>query len=209
MIKNIVFDLGNVLVDFDTYSYLASFGLDDEKIRILSRMIYEKDWALYDRGDYKTIHDLRSSIVKTYPDYEKELSMILVPEWVNMHTLKNETAEYLLELKSRGFGIYILSNLPTEAYDRVIGFDFMKKIDGGVFSYQEGTIKPEERIYRILLERYDLVPGECVFLDDMERNIETARKIGMNGIVFRDIDSAENELESLLAKENSQLIGRD
>ena len=198
MIKNIVFDLGNVLVEFNPHEYLASFGFDSETEKELFDIIYGERWNSYDRGDYKTISDLRLALCKKYPKYGNEFHKVLQPDWVKIHRVITDTAEYLGELKLRGYKIYILSNLATESYEFVKKLDFFQKIDGGVFSTFENACKPEEKLYRVLLERYKLNADECVFLDDKPENIEVAEKLGMKGIVFCDFVKAKNQLEKLL-----------
>ena len=71
-------------------------------------------------------------------------------------------------------------------------------MDGGVFSYQEHVIKPDERIYQILLERYALLPEETLFLDDNAENIAAAQKLGIHGIVFTNLPEAKAQAEKLL-----------
>ncbi len=198
MIKNIVFDLGNVLVEFNPQAYLEGLGYSAEEIPPLIDIIYGDYWNRYDRGDYKTVADLRIALCKKYPKYGNDFFKILQPDWVNIHRVITDTADYLGELKQRGYKIYILSNLATESYEFVKKLDFFQKIDGGVFSTFENACKPEEKLYRVLLERYNLNADECVFLDDKPENIEVAEKLGINGIVFTDFGTAKQQLEKLL-----------
>lgn len=198
MIKNIVFDLGNVLVDFNPQAYLKSLGYADTEIQPLIDIIYGDYWNKYDRGDYKTVVDLRIALCKKYPKYGNDFFKILQPDWVKIHTVREDTAEYLSLLKARGYKIYILSNLAYESYGFIQKLEFFKKTDGGVFSYLERHCKPEEEIYRIFLERYSLNPDETVFLDDKPENIEAAEKFGIHGIVFTDFSSAKKQLEEKL-----------
>ena len=198
MIKNIVFDLGNVLIDFNPQAYLEGLGYSAEEIPPLMEIIYGDYWNKYDRGDYKTVADLRIALCKKYPKYGNDFFKILQPDWVNIHRVITDTADYLGELKQRGYKIYILSNLATESYEFVKKLDFFQKIDGGVFSTFENACKPEEKLYRVLLERYNLNADECAFLDDKPENIEVAEKLGINGIVFTDFGTAKQQLEKLL-----------
>lgn len=198
MIKNVVFDLGNVLVEFNPVEYLDTFGLDEELKNKLYDIIFSERWNRYDRGDYPKIADLRAALCKKYPKYGNEFFRILQPSWVKIHRVKTETAEYLYELKRRGYKVFILSNLSSDSYEYLKDFEFIKCIDGGVFSYQERSCKPEEKIYRVLLERYKLNADETVFLDDKPENIKVAESLGINGIVFTDITKAKEQLEEML-----------
>ncbi|MBQ6065992.1 MAG: HAD family phosphatase [Clostridia bacterium] len=199
MIKNVVFDLGRVMVEFDPVTYLRGFGYPEELVQRLHEIVFGRDWYLHDRGDYRTIDDLRAALVEKHPAYAAELTAVLRGDWVKIHYLKTDTAAYMAELKRRGYGIYILSNLSVESYEFIRQYDFFRTVDGGVFSYQENSCKPEEKIYRALLDRYGLVPDETVFLDDNPDNIAEADRLGIHGILFTDIDSAKAATEALLA----------
>ena len=199
MIRNIVFDLGRVLVGFDPLSYLRSFCYDEKTVQALMRNVYDsEDWTMHDRGDYATIEDMRDALIEKYPALEKELREILTPDWVEMHVLRADVAAYLLELKARGYRVYLLSNLAADSHAYVSRFDFFRALDGGVYSYQERCCKPDERIYDILLERYGLRSGETAFLDDNADNIAAAKRMGIHGIVFTDLAPAQQALEALL-----------
>ncbi len=198
MIRNIVFDLGNVLVDFDPKFYMQSFGFTEQEIQNLFRLVYEDDWRLYDRGDYGSVTDLCDAVCKKHPAYASAFKKILCPEWVQIHTLKEETARYLSELKARGYRIYLLSNLSKESYDYVSSYPFFALIDGGVYSYQEHICKPDRGIYEVLLSRYALRADETVFLDDAEANVEAANRLDIHGILFSTIEQVKLQLENLL-----------
>lgn len=197
-IRNIVFDLGRVLIDFDPERYLLSLGCDEKTTAALLQTVFLVDWPRYDRGDYETVDALCDELCRKYPDYASVLRRALTPDWVKIHTLKADTAAYLSALKQRGYRVYLLSNLAKESYDFIGRYPFFREIDGGVFSYQERVCKPDEAIYRVLLERYGLAPEETVFLDDSPANIEAARRLGMCGIVFENLPAARAQLEALL-----------
>ena len=197
-IKNIVFDLGNVLIDFDPAGYLRSLGCEDETIQTLLETVFKEDWPRYDRGDYDSVLDLQRELVQKYPAFAPVLRRALQPDWVKIHTLKADTAAYLHELKARGYRIYLLSNLSRESYEFVSSYPFFEDLDGFVFSYRERVCKPDARIYRVLLERYDLIPAQTLFLDDMPRNTEAAKQLGLHAITFFDLPSAKAQAERLL-----------
>ena len=200
MIRNVVFDLGRVMVEFDPVTYLRSFGYPEELVQKLHEIVFGYDWYLHDRGDYAAIDDLRKALVEKHPAYAAELTAVLRGDWVKIHYLKTDTADYMAELKRRGYRIYILSNLSVESYEFIRKYDFFRLIDGGVFSYQERSCKPEEKIYRVLLDRYGLIPDETVFLDDNADNIAEANRLGIRGILFTDLAAAKAETERLLER---------
>ena len=105
-------------------------------------------------------------------------------------------------VQARGYKVYLLSNYPRDAYKmhEAKHFDFASVVDGKVISGIERMSKPDPRIYRLLCERYSLIPGECVFLDDREVNIKAAIAEGMQGIVFTSYEDAQEKLEEILKK---------
>ena len=201
MIKNVVFDLGRVLVDFDPAGYIRSFGFSQEANDRLLAIVFGHDWYLHDRGDYLTIGDLTAALVKKYPDLAHEIKTVLTGDWVKIHYLKPESAAYLKELKARGYRIYILSNLSLESYGFISKYEFLQYTDGAVYSYRENACKPEEKIYRALLDRYALIPDETVFLDDVPENIAGAEAVGIHGVLFTGIEEAKKQTEALLSAE--------
>ena len=198
MIKNIVFDLGRVLVEFDPLAYIKTFGFSEEVNERLYSAVFGYDWYLHDRGDYRTIEDLCEALVTKHPSLETEIRAVLKGDWVKIHYLKTDTEAYLRELKARGYNIYILSNLSLESHAYIKNYDFFSLIDGGVFSYQERANKPEEKIYRALTERYRLLPEETVFLDDNPDNIAAANALGIHGVLFTDLAAARAETERII-----------
>ncbi len=201
-IKNIVFDLGRVLIDFNPEEYMQSLGLSEKQISdLISIFFADGDWNKYDRGDYHRVKYLLDALVKKHPDYEKELNLFLNNDWVKIHTLKEDTVSYLTQLKTEGYRIYVLSNLSNDSYDYVSKYDFFRLVDGAVFSCFERVCKPEEKIYRVLLERYSLIPDETIFFDDLPANIAKADEMGIHGILFTSFDEAKARADKLLNRE--------
>lgn len=201
MIKNIVFDLGRVMVEFDPPRYLRECGFPEEMCKTLNTVIFDsEDWLESDRGTYPHFSDLMLAIIKKHPALETEIRRVFGPEMVHMHRLKKDSAAYMEELKARGYRIYILSNLSADSYAYLSGFDFMKLTDGAVYSYAVRSLKPEDGIYRALLDTYALVPEETIFFDDNAANIDAALRFGIHGIRFTSLEKAKKEAEALLAE---------
>lgn len=199
MIKNIVFDLGRVLVNFESREYLKEFGYDDKTVEKLNEIIFKsQEWLSCDSGAYENNTDIAEILIEKYPDYSEMIKKVLTKEWVKMLTLKEDTAEYLKELKSRGFKIYILSNLSKESYDYNSKYEFFKYTDGGVYSYEVKKIKPNPEIYTELLKKYNLIPEETIFIDDVKENIDAANKLKINGVIFENLDQVKKEVETLI-----------
>lgn len=197
MIRNIVFDIGNVLTDFRWKEFLRDKGFGDAMIdRIAKASVMSPFWNEFDRGEWDA-DKLMAEFVKLDPGIEKELH-IAYDDIRGMVTKREYAIPWIQELKGKGFGVYYLSNFSYKAYvDCREALDFIPYTDGGILSYQDRVIKPGEEIYKLLLSRYDLKAEECVFLDDTLRNVEAAEKLGFYGICFQTKEQAEAELRKL------------
>lgn len=114
----------------------------------------------------------------------------------------DQNVRLLPGLKKRGFRLYFLSNFPIDLFEEVkTGYFFFKYFDGGVISGEAKVSKPDPRIYDILIKKYSLVPDECLYIDDLEINVNVARETGMKGLVTfgtlgiaRMIENALNQI---------------
>ena len=197
MIKNIVFDIGNVLAGWNWREYYESFHYGPEVTERLARAtVLSPLWGEFDRGE-EDEEKLLSGFIANDPGIEREIRHVLG----NIHDMLvryDYAIPWLRELKGRNYGLYYLSNFARKAHVECSHvLDFLPLMDGGILSYQERLIKPDPAIYRLLLERYGLRASECVFLDDTPKNVEEAVRQGMAGIVFRDREQAVGELQSL------------
>ena len=197
MIKTVIFDIGNVLAGFAWREYFLRFGYPEEIFqRLVKATVGSSAWQEHDRGllEDEEILDL---FVKNDPGIEKELRETL-------NNIKGMVVKYdyaipwIRELKEKGYRVLVLSNFAAKAYrDCQDALEFLDYVDGGILSFRDKVVKPEPEIYRLLLERYDLKPEECVFLDDTEKNLPTAREFGIHTIHFQDREQALKELEKL------------
>ena len=197
MIRNIVFDIGNVLTDFRWEEFLADKGFDGEMIRRIAKASVESPlWKEIDRGEWDR-EKLMQEFVKLDPEIEEELHLAY-DDVHGMVTPRDYAIPWIKELKEKGYRVYYLSNFSDKAYvECADALGFLPYTDGGILSYRERMVKPEPEIYRRLLERYGLKAEECVFLDDLEVNVEAARAEGIAGIVFKTREQAQEELASL------------
>jgi putative hydrolase of the HAD superfamily len=197
MIKNVIFDVGGVLVDFRWRALMADLGMSIERQDEFEKKVFgSKWWAELDRGalaEEYVVGKLRESISEHIDAFE------LI--WANQEYLV-ESFDYspiwMDELKAKGLKIYLLSNYPKSIFslhEEKGKFNFIDRIDGKVVSGFVGMAKPDEDIYRCLVDKYGLKAEECVFIDDREENIQTAKVLGMKGIVFKDYEQARAELE--------------
>lgn len=197
-IKNIIFDFGGVLVDWNPrYLYKSHFE-DENEMEYFLKNICTEEWNLeQDRG--RSLLEGTQLLQKQFPEFHTPIELFYA-KWEVM--LKNdipETVSLLYKLKSK-YNIYGLTNWSAEtisiAYDR---FSFFKEFDGIVVSGQEKIIKPDYKIYQILLDRYNLKAENTIFIDDNINNIKTAKEIGLYAIHFQNPGKLEVELSKIKA----------
>ncbi len=195
MIKNIIFDIGNVLASFRWKEYFAEFSYDEDTMdRLAQATTMSEQWAEYDRG---VLSD--EEVLGLFIQNDPELEPIIRECLTTVHGLVGKydyTIPWIKELKQEGYRLYYLSNFAqTARRDNADALDFLFLMEGGIFSYEEKLIKPDEAIYKLLLERYGLVAEECVFIDDTEKNIIAARQLGIHGVVFKSKEQVMDELK--------------
>lgn len=200
MIRNIIFDIGNVLTDFRWRDFLQDKGFDEAMIERISKASVESPlWNEFDRGEWSE-EELLQAFVERDPEIEKELREAY-RDIHGMVTPREYAIPWIKKLKENGYRVLFLSNFAKKAEEECAeALDFLPYTDGGILSYQEKMIKPNPEIYRLLLRRYGLLPEECVFLDDTLKNVETAQAEGMMGILFQTKEQAEEDLRGLGVK---------
>lgn len=200
MIRDVVFDFGGVLMDWNPrYLYRTYFKNEREMEYFLSHICTD-DWnAEQDKG--RSFEDGVRLLQEQHPQYAEPIRMFK-DKWEYM--LKGEfprSVELLKRLKGERYGIYGLTNWSAEtiplAYSK---YDFFQLFDGIVVSGEEKVIKPDPKIYRILLERYKLTAENTLFIDDNPTNIETAEQLGFQTIVFDDFENVSLQISVLTGK---------
>lgn len=199
MIRNIVFDIGNVLTDFRWRGFLQDKGFDEEMVeRIARASVMTPLWFEIDRGVWDE-EKLMEEFIRLDPGIEKELRYAF-GNVRGMVTKRDYAIPWIGELKERGYRTYYLSNFSHKAYvECTDALDFLPYMDGGILSYREKVVKPDKEIYQRLLSQYSLKAEESVFLDDTPANVEAARALGFFGICFETKEQAARELERYLA----------
>jgi 2-haloacid dehalogenase len=195
-INVIIFDLGGVLIDWNPrYVYRQIFD-NEEKIDWFFQNICTGEWnENQDAG--RSLQEATEELVARFPGYENEIRAFY-GRWEEMLGGPiSETVEIFKELKQSGkFRMFALTNWSAETFPVALErFVFLKWFDGIVVSGEEKTRKPFEKIYNVLLERYNINPSEALFIDDSLRNLEGAKSSGMSVIHFQ---SPENLRQTLL-----------
>lgn len=201
MIKDVVFDFGGVLMDWNPRYFYRTYFKDDEQMEYFLSHICTDAWnAEQDRG--RTFDEGVNLLLRQYPQYAEPIRMYK-DRWECM--LKGEfprSVELLKRLKGDGFGIYGLTNWSAETIPLAYAkYDFFSLFDGIVVSGEEKIIKPDPKIYGILLERYNLTAGNTLFIDDSPANIETANRLGFQTILFDNIENVTSKVLALTGKE--------
>jgi epoxide hydrolase-like predicted phosphatase len=198
MIKNIIFDLGNVLISFKPAEYFEKNKYPDNiKNTILSDIFGSNEWLMLDNGKITTQEAIEAISKKSSLNY-KEIAHIFNLRTDLMFPL-DTNVRLLPELKKRGFRLYFLSNFPNDIFEEVrSGYYFFKYFEGGLISAEVKSSKPDIGIYKILLEKYSLDANECLFIDDIEKNVKTAESLGMKGIVTYGSLEISKEIEKAL-----------
>lgn len=190
MIKNLVFDMGNVLVAYDDNRVCRQFMEEgtEEYERVRMAVFGSQEWVLLDMGVITEEEGLDRMKKRLSSDREKELAEQCFRHWHEfcMWTIEG-TEELIRSLKEKGFGIYLCSNASVRlrsCYREYI--PAADCFDGILFSAEEKLLKPQKEIYLRLFEKYGLKPEECFFVDDLQNNIEGAQACGMKGYCHKD-----------------------
>ena len=184
MIKNIVFDIGNVILNFKLSEVLPYFAKDEKEEKFIKKNIIESpEWlgnALIDTG-----YISKENAISIVEDRTNHINDELIEKFWNNYNkyskINEEVVKLIKELKNSGYKIYLLSNINDHTYDSIKEKELFNIIDGYIFSYIEHKVKPYKSIYLSLLDKYKLIPSECLFIDDKEENVKTANTLGILG----------------------------
>lgn len=199
MIKNIVFDIGMVLVDFRKREYCKELGFDDYTTeRIVKGIVERPMWNELDMGIISE-QDILDDYISREPDMRAQAQLFMKDLTEIVHSFP-DSRQWLSDLKATGYNIYLLTNYPKDMFElhKNTQFDFMDFVSGYVVSSHINITKPDKRIYEHLLQKYALKAKECVFLDDLEANTATAAYLGFKTITVTDRQAAKQKLYEIL-----------
>ncbi len=201
MIKNVVFDMGNVLIRFDPELFMLRLGLEEEDRKLLKREVFVSlEWSRMDRGSL-TDGEAAEIICRRVPERLHDAVRKLVGMWDRPILPVEGMYELVEELKEMGYGIYLLSNASFRQHDYWPRVPAAKFFDGTLISADVKLVKPQPEIYRLLCDSFSLIPEECVFIDDSTANAEGAYLCGINALVFHgDADEMRLKLNELGVK---------
>lgn len=197
-IKNIIFDFGGVVMDWNPRYFFKDYFNDDEKMEFFLKHIAEDDWnAEQDRG--RSLQEGTEIQIQKFPEWENELRAYY-DNWSTM--LKSdipENVEVLRKLEHSEYELFGLTNWSAETFPYALeNYDFFNVFKGKiVVSGTEELIKPDPKIWEVLLERYQLKSEESVFIDDNPKNIEVAETLGFVTVHIQQETNLEKELRNL------------
>jgi putative hydrolase of the HAD superfamily len=198
VIRNVIFDLGGVLITWRPQEIIDAFYTEPALRAALREHVFEHaDWIEMDRGALEELA-LVPRFAERMGRSESEMAALLdrvrdslvpMPASIGLAT----------RLRQRGLNLYALSNISKAMFRHVQSrYDFFGLFDGIVISGAVNLMKPEPAIYEHLVTRFSIRPHETVFIDDLARNVEAARRIGMQAIRFESVEQCARELEALL-----------
>lgn len=203
MIKNVIFDLGNVLIDCNPTEYIKKLGYSRERFQpVLEAILHDSLWSDLDSGKYESHEEIIEPYVAKHKEFEKEIRDFFSDGWMNFYSVYEDALAFYNSVYDAGYNIYILTNFSKDGFANISSrFDFFKKAKGIVVSSHIKVIKPNYRIYEYLFEKYDLKPNECVFIDDSPANIQAANELGVHGIIYKNCEQLKSDFQRTVEAE--------
>ena len=173
-----LFDLGGVFFDWDPHHFYKDiFDTQDERDYFLNNVCNDQWNIQQDAG--RLIKDAEIDLIRDFPRYKNEIRLYYKNHRKMFRKIFQKSIDVLFDLKNKGYECYVLSNWSWETFQGMDKeYPFLKKFDGLIISGKEKLIKPDEKIYKLAINNFNLVPEETVFIDDKKENIEAAKKLG-------------------------------
>ncbi len=205
MIRNIIFDLGNVIINYNQEQIINNFTKKEEEIKyIYDEIFHAPEWELMDLGNITNDEAIEVINKRNEFKYQK-LTDNFLHEWYKEQEINRDIVEIAKKLKRNGYKLFVLSNMANLTYEYFKKDEFFSLCTGIIISAHEHLIKPDEKVFRSLLDKYKLNAEECLFIDDdpSEQNYKTANKIGIQG--RRIIPNQAEDVRKLLLEFNIEI----
>ena len=210
MIKNVVFDIGNVILNFDYMKVISEYtdSIEEQKF-ILDNIMNSPEWLGYSLIDTGFI--TKEEAIQIVQDRTNHINDNLVQNFWNNYNnyafVDKRVLNLIERLKNKGYKVYLLSNMNEYTFNKVKASNLFNIVDGYVLSYLVHQVKPYISIYKTLINKYNLKVSECLFIDDNENNINTANSLGMIGRLvkpdnYEDIEYIINNTLDFDSKDN-------
>ena len=182
--RNIRFDMGNVLINYNPRHFVDRENLSPEDSALLLENIFHApQWPKMDSGELNE-PDMEAQVLPKLPERLHAVARRLLYSWERPMEPIPGMAELAAECKARGMGVYLLSNASRRQPEYWPDIPGSEHFDGAVISALVRQVKPGPEIYRTLLDRYDLRPEDCLFIDDLQKNVNGALAVGMHAVRF-------------------------
>ena len=202
MIRNIVFDINGVLQNNVRLASVRAFKYTIPEGIVFLKLACTPVWKKYDLGIYESRQSMTDDFCDMSPKHEKIIKRVLNKPYnpvVNDHMV-----QFMSELK-KNHKVYLLSNVGKGDLIIVKQQRFMPYSDGGVYSCDEGCVKPDEKIYQRLIERYEIKPEESIFIDDGKSNVRTASELGFHTVHYINTKQCRKQIYKIIAREENTL----
>ena len=188
MIRNYIFDFGNVLARFSPEEMTSAYIRDPETIKTVSAVVFDRlYWAELDRGTI-TDEEVKRGFCSRLPESLHESACQIYDHWIELLPPIDGMQKLVADIKKHGGKLFVISDISigfAEGYHRNPWVrELFAQFDGLVFSGPLGITKPSPEIFQHLLDRYRLIPQECIFIDDRPANIAGAETVGIRGYLF-------------------------
>lgn len=198
MIKNIIFDLGNVLIEFNPHRFIEENIPLKDRDEVFQMIFERREWQDLDRGTLSYDEVVKFFSLR-FPQYEPQIRKFFENKIIDCLKPIEKNISYVEELKRRGYKLYILSNFQYPAYENVSKkWDFFKLFDGEVISSHANLLKPERAIYEEIIQKYKLNPQETLFIDDSIENVEAAKIFDLQVLHLENFNELREKMENLL-----------
>ena len=196
-IKNIVFDLGRVLIKFEPKEYIEQNVTEEKREDFYNGIFGSTEWLMLDRGTL-SYEDAKKIFKERVPGADKQIDRLFDVDLFEILQPIEENVKLLPKLKEK-YNLYILSNFHQPAFEHIFKkYDFFRLFDGHTVSCYYYLLKPEKEIYDTLIDKFNLIPEETVFIDDTKVNIDACEKEGIRGIHLPDYTELKQKLEEFL-----------
>lgn len=196
MIKNFVFDMGNVIIQWNPTYIVEQYCKDKEEIEYLVKEVFQsKEWLQYDQGKIEREDMIKNINVRIDTKYHS-LVKDMIYHWYLHCPVIQEMISIIKELKEKGYGIYLLSNTNIHFEEYKDSIETFNYFDGFYISAKTKLVKPNKEIFEDFVNTFDLKVEECIFIDDMIDNVNGAKQAGMQGYHFTgNIDNFKEYLK--------------
>lgn len=200
MVKNVVFDMGGVLIDYNPRKTLDTYFPQKYHDILFKEVFANEVWRQLD-GGFLRYCDVIPDILPKIPEETRDLVKEMLTDFYPYMPPFPEMYELIKKIKSAGYKVYLLSNATPRFFDRYLDVPALTLMDGFFISALYKLLKPQQEIYETFCKKFSLIAEECFFIDDMPQNIKGAKDFGMKGHVFK-----YPELDALIKSLNSESV---